>query len=116
MSHGVISNVISSDIPIGDHRVVGVAQTSEVSHERSTTVRVPSLAQETFDCFKSVGLNCIVGCESDEHWYVPKVERRSEESRYWSDFTVGEEVEEGPKLKKALWLCLFLIFLDYIST
>lgn len=66
MSHGVICNLISGDVPIGDHGIVGIIEGYKVGHFGRTTVWVFPLSEELVDGVDGIGLNGVIGGEEDE--------------------------------------------------
>lgn len=68
VGHGVVGDFVPSDIPIGDHGVVGVIQRSKVSHLGRAAVGVFSLSQELVYRVDSVGLDGIIAAGSLGIW------------------------------------------------
>ena len=59
----MISNLVTSDVPIRDEGIVGIRERSVVSHRRSASIGVFALGEELVDGIQGVGLNSIVGRE-----------------------------------------------------
>lgn len=60
VGHGVIGNLVSGDIPVGDHGVVGVVERSKVGHFWRTAVGVFAVSEELINRVDSICLDCIV--------------------------------------------------------
>lgn len=62
----MISNLVTSDIPIRDEGIVCIRERSVISHRRSASIGVFALGEELVDGIQGVGLDGVVGREYDE--------------------------------------------------
>jgi hypothetical protein len=62
----VVSDLVTSHIPIRNERVVGVRERRVVSCDGSTSIRVFAVGDELVDGFQGVRLDGIVGRVYDE--------------------------------------------------
>jgi hypothetical protein len=66
----MISYFVSSNIPIGDKRIVGIIERREVGHLDRATVRILPLSKELINRVDSIRLDSIVGSEDNELRHV----------------------------------------------
>jgi len=74
----MISDFVSSNVPISDKCVIGIVERREVGHLDRATVRILPLSKELIDRIESIGLNSIVGSKDNELWYIRLESRPSE--------------------------------------
>lgn len=64
--HGVVGDLVSSDIPVGNHGVVGIVERSKVGHLWRATIGVFAVGEELINCVDSIGLNSIIAVEKSQ--------------------------------------------------
>jgi hypothetical protein len=57
----MVSDLVTSDIPVGDEGIIGVVEGDIVSNFWLTPIRVLTMGKELVNGIKSVGLHGIVG-------------------------------------------------------
>jgi hypothetical protein len=62
----MVSNFVSSDIPVSNKSEVGVLNRSVISHLRLATIGVLPVGKKLVDGIESVRLDGVVGGENDE--------------------------------------------------
>ena len=66
MGHGVVGNLVTGDVPVGDIAIVGVVERGEVGHEDWAAIGVLALREELVYGVERVGLYCVVCSEGNE--------------------------------------------------
>ncbi len=62
----MVSDLITSDVPVGDEGVVGVVQGDIIRYFGLTPIGIFAVGKELVDGVESVGLNGVVGSEDNE--------------------------------------------------
>jgi hypothetical protein len=62
----MVSDLVTSDEPVGDEGVIGVVQRGIISDFGRTAIRICTLSKKLVDGSKGVGLNSIVGSVDDK--------------------------------------------------